>query len=229
MSILGKVAEYAVAGALDMSSKTIEKISNKIDQKSEQQKNKLFEKPSGMNVLVINQKRYTWVDTFYVFDENQEVKYSIKGEITSLKRHLYARNTIGEEVGSVKETLVALRSPLSVESNPVDFVIEIGGKKLGKVKSRSSLTKHKYEVCFNNWTIEGNIISWKYKILDGTKVIAEISPKVLFEGDTYVITFDNPDNELLILLLVLALDIAHAPSKREDLKRTVHRKSHGWL
>jgi len=233
MGLLGKIVEFAAAGTivklLDTPIKALEKASKKQEEKNAKRVNKLFDKEPGTGILIINQHQLTWTDKFDVYDENKEIKYTVKGKFTSVKRHLYIYDANGKKLGMVKEKLLALRSPLSLESKPVDFILEIEGQRLGEVKSISSFGKQKYVVCFNSWRVEGNVLGWKYKILDGSVEIADIRKKVLYYGDTYVVTFPNIQNELVILMLVIALDAANAPKKSEELKRTIHHKSGGWL
>ncbi|HVI39843.1 MAG TPA: LURP-one-related family protein [Anaerovoracaceae bacterium] len=228
MSLIGKVvksvAPYAIADALDIPIKALEKAYQRIEEKSEESTKKLFEKQPGTGILVINQHQFTWKDKLDVYDENREIKYTVKGELASIKHHLHIYDVKGKELGMVKEKLIALRSPISLESNPVDFIIEIGGKKIGIVKSRWAFRKQKYEVDFNGWRIEGNVFGWKYKIFNGNEEIANISQKLLYFGDTYVINFLDPKNEFVVMMLVIALDAANAPKKSEEMRRTSHHK-----
>ena len=189
----------------------------------------MFEKQPGTEVLVLNQQRFTWRDKFNVYDEYENVKYTARGEFSSIKHHLHIYDVQGNEIGSVKEKLISMRSPLSFETDPKDFVFEIGGKKLGRIKSKWSFGKQKYEIGFNDWHIEGSVFGWKYKILDEKNEVANISQKLLYFGDTYVISFTDKRFEFIILMLVLALDIANAPKKSEAFKETLHQKSHYWL
>ena len=223
MSLFDKTAKF-LATQTSVVVDALDKATNKVSNLSEQNKEKLFEKPQGKEVLVINQDNYSWKDRFDVYNENKEVKYTVKGRLASVTRELHVFNILGREVGSIKKKLVSIRQPFSFDSHPFDCIIEVGGKTLGKVRSRSSLLKQKYEVGFNGWQIEGNVLGWTYNVYNGNVEIAQISKKLLYFGDTYVITYSNPENELILLLLVLALDAAHAPSKSEDLKRSLHNK-----
>ena len=233
MSILGKVIEFvasdAIVDALDVPIKALNRASKKLDAKNKGSKKKLFEKQPGTEVLVLNQQRFTWRNKFDVYDEYESVKYSVKGEFSSIKHHLHIYDANSNEIGSVKEKLISLRSPLSLESDPKDFIFEIGGKKIGTMKSKWAFGKQKYEVDFNGWQIEGNVLGWKYKILEGKNEVANISQQLLYFGDTYIIGFSDKRNELIILMLVLALDVANAPKKSEEFKNTLHHKSHYWL
>ncbi len=233
MKILGKVVEFiasdAIVNALDIPIKALDKAINKLDAKSKESNKKLFEKQPGTEVLVLNQQHFNWREKFNVYDEYENVKYAVRGEFLSIKHHLHIYDVHGNEIGSVKEKLISMRSPFSSELDPKDFVFEIGGKKIGRMKSKGGFGKTKYEVGFNNWHIEGSVFGWKYKILDGKNEVANISQKLLFFGDTYVISFTEKRYELIILMLVLALDIANAPKKSDEFKETLRHKSHDWL
>jgi uncharacterized protein YxjI len=232
MSILGKVVEYvasdAIVDALDAPIKGLDKVSKKLKAKSENDKQRLFECAPGEKVLLINQKMYTWTDRFNIFDEYQNVKYSVKGDFTSIKHHLHIYDETGKEVAFVKEKLLSLRPSAVIEARPVDFVFEIAGKKAAKLRSTWSLTKSKY-LMDNGWIIEGNIIGWKYKITYEGKLVATISKKLLYWGDTYLITYPEGENELLILMIVLALDTLTAPTKSKVIEDNIHVKTHWWL
>ena len=166
---------------------------------------------------------------FNVYSDYEKVAYTVKGEFTSIKRHLHIFDVNGKEVATVKEKLFSMRPSAIVEANPVDIVFEINGKKIGKMNSKWSIGKRKFNLDFNDWNVEGNFVGWKYKILSGENTIADISMKLLYWGDTYVVSYDETQNPLLVLMIVLAIDVANAPKKTEDIKRTVHHKTHYWL
>ena len=233
MSILGKVVEFvasdAIVNALEVPKKALQKASEKSNQKHSEKTQLLFEKEPGKNVLLLNQKQFTWVDRFNVYSDYEKVAYTVKGEFTSIKHHLHIFDVNGKEVATVKEKLFSMRPSAIVEANPVDIVFEINGKKIGKMNSKWSIGKRKFNLDFNDWNIEGNFVGWKYKILSGEKTIADISMKLLYWGDTYVVSYDETQNPLLVLMIVLAIDVANAPKKTEDIKRTVHHKTRYWL
>lgn len=59
---------------------------------------------------------------------------------------------------------------------------------------------------YNGWSVEGNIMGWNYSVNKGFNLIASIKQKIISWGDTYVIDFINQEDELMILMLVLAID-----------------------
>lgn len=232
MGILGKaielIASDTIADALDIPINALDKASKKLKEKDEKNQRQMFECMPGEKALLINQKMFTWKDQFNVYDSFQNVKYSVKGEFTSIKHHLHIYDVTGKEIAFVKEKLMTLRPSAMLENHPTDFELEIGGKKVGKLRSKWSVGKRKYTLN-NGWIIEGNVIGWKYKIMSKDKIIATILLKPLYWGDTYLVTFPEYENELLILMIVLAIDISNAPKRTEELKDTIHEKTHGWL
>ena len=219
MSILGsivghiakEVATNAVANGLNSHLEKTSKVAT----------NKLFKESTSAGFLVVNEHGAKYRDTLDIYDANRNIKYTVKGELISMKRKLHVFDSAGNEIGLVKEKIISIRSPFSMEEKPIDCIIEAYGKVLGKVKSRWSFGKEKFDVDFNSWRIEGNFFGWEYKILDGSAEVASISRKSrrYFEetnyGDTYVIEFHNPNNEFTVLMLVLALYAAKARSKKE--------------
>lgn len=232
MGVLGKAIEFiasdAIANALDFPINALDKAGKKLKEKDENSQRQMFECAPGEKALLLNQKMFTWREQFNVYDSFQNVKYSIKGEFTSIKHHLHIYDVTGKEIAFVKEKLMTLRPSAMLENHPTDFELEIGGKKVGKLRSKWSVGKRKY-ILNNGWNIEGNVTGWKYKIMSKDKIIAVISCKPLYWGDTYLITFSEEENELLILMIVLAIDIGNAPKRAEELKATIHNRTHYWL
>ena len=95
------------------------------------------------------------------------------------------------------------------------------------MKSKTFL-KDKLELD-NGWVVKGNILGFKYSIFNKEeKEIANVSTKLLYFGDTYKVEYDENVDELLVLMIVLAMDIFHAPSKKDDFKETLDYKLWHW-
>lgn len=89
------------------------------------------------------------------------------------------------------------------------FEIEIAGKYYGRVVKRFTMFKPKYDVDYNGWRIEGNFMGWDYDVYDGSHTVMHISKELFRWGDTYVIDIMNPEEELMGLMLVIAIDAAN--------------------
>lgn len=55
--------------------------------------------------LLIKQRVFSWSDTYDIYDENENPKYFVKGEILSLGHRLHVYDAAGNEVGLIKEKI----------------------------------------------------------------------------------------------------------------------------
>lgn len=150
--------------------------------------------------LLIKQRVFSWSDTYDVYDENGNVKYFVKAEFLTLGHRLHIYDTMHNEVGVIRERLWTML--------PV-FDIEVRGVIQGRIEQKFSLFKPKYEVDFNGWRVEGDFLGWEYDVYSGCSSVLHITKEWLHWGDTYVIDIPNPADELMGLLLVIAIDAAN--------------------
>lgn len=150
--------------------------------------------------LLIKQRVFSWSDTYDIYDEFGEAKYFVKAEVFSIGHVIHVYNRFNEEVGCIRQKLLTFLPA---------FEIEIGGQYLGKIKKEFSLFRPKYQLEFNDWRIEGNTFGWDYEVVSGNKVIMTISKELFHWGDTYSINVLDDANELIGLLIVIAIDAAN--------------------
>lgn len=217
MSIIGKAVEFLTPDtSADVLDKPIDAL-DKATAKAEEKLKKLFECPPGEKILFINHLPYARRDRFNVdvYDSPKNIKYTIKDELISIKRHLHVFDSTGKEIGLVKEKLLTLRRPAIMQINPTDFDFIIHGKKVATLKSRCTFSKTKYTMN-NGWIIEGDFFGLKYSILSERRVVGRINMKPLW-GDTYLLTFSECENEVLMLMVVLTIDIYKSAARTEAL------------
>lgn len=150
--------------------------------------------------LLIKQRLFTWRDSYDVYDESGEARYTVRSELFSMghQLHVYDRNQ--KEAGVIHQKLLAFLPA---------FEIEVDGIRKGTIQKQFSLFKPRYEIDYNGWRVEGDVFGWDYDVYSGAGVVVHISKELLHWGDTYVIDFGNPADELDGLLLVLAIDAAN--------------------
>ena len=238
MNILGKVLDKVTLHAITSTPAihTLDKAAESLEESVRNRRAKLFEKESGTEILVFERRSSTesyklsesLVDRFNIYDENQELKYSVKGELLSKKRHLMVYDACGMNVGLLKEKLFTFRGLLSFETSPVDFSLEIYGKKLGDIKSIGGIVNRKFKIGFNDWNIKGNVFSGKYSVVNKKEEIA----RIIKRSGSYVLTFFEKHNELVLLMIVIALYSDSARDKsdiREHNRERKIRKVKFWL
>lgn len=150
--------------------------------------------------LLIKQRVFSWADSYDVYDEDGNVKYIVKGEFFSLGHKLHVYDRYENEAGVIKQRILNLLPT---------FEIEIDGIIKGQIQKKFTFFKPKYEIDFNGWRVEGDFWAWNYDVYDGCSTIIHINKELLHWGDTYTIDFSNPDDELMGLLLVIAIDAAN--------------------
>lgn len=150
--------------------------------------------------LLIKQRVFSWTDTYDVYDEDGYVKYFVKAEFFAFGHVLHVYDTADREVGVIRQKLLSLL--------PV-FEIEIGGRTMGRIEKRFTMFRPKYDIDFNGWRAEGDFLGWEYDVYSGCSTVAHITKELFHWGDTYVIDYPDPADEVMALLFVIAIDAAN--------------------
>ena len=151
--------------------------------------------------LYIKQRIFSWTDSYDVYDETGEARYTVKAEFFSFGHqiHVYDKRT-GREVGSIHEKLFTLLP---------QFEIVIDGRVQGRIRKEFTLLRPCYQVDYRDWDVEGDFMGWDYRVTAGFREIMTISKELFNWSDTYVLHYDDPANEMAGLLLVIAIDAAN--------------------
>ncbi|MGM9669423.1 MAG: LURP-one-related/scramblase family protein [Faecousia sp.] len=151
--------------------------------------------------LYIQQRVFSWTDTYDVYDESGNPKYFVRAELLTIGHqiHVYEKAT-GREVGSVHQQILTFLPK---------FEIVIGGQTLGMVRKQFSFLVPRYQVDYRGWDVEGDFLGWDYRVTDGNRTVMRIEKQWLSWGDTYTLSFANPADEIPGLLLVIAIDAAN--------------------
>ncbi|MBQ7433329.1 MAG: LURP-one-related family protein [Lachnospiraceae bacterium] len=150
--------------------------------------------------LLIKQRVFSWTDSYDIYDEAGNQKYFVKAAFFAFGHQLQVYDGAGREIGRVKQKLLTLLPA---------FDIEIGGRVYGRIQKKFTFLKPKYEIDFNGWRVEGDFLGWDYDVYFGNIPVAHISKELFHWGDTYVIDIANPNDELMGMMLVIAIDAAN--------------------
>ncbi len=150
--------------------------------------------------LLIKQRVFSWTDTYDIYDEFGNVRYFVKADFFSLGHRIRVFDVYDNEIAVIYERLFSLLPK---------FEIEIGGRIIGTIQKKFTLFRPKYELDYNGWRVEGDFLSWNYDVYEGCSSVIHISKEIWHWGDTYVIDIANPKDELMGILLVIAIDAAN--------------------
>ena len=150
--------------------------------------------------LMIKQRVFAWGDKFDIYDEFGNVKYFAKGELFSFGHKLHVYDMHDREIGAVHEKVLSF---------PKQFEIVMNGAVRGYITKQFTLFYQKYDVDFNGWHVDGDFLEWNFDVISNGRPIIQIHKEWLAWGDTYVIDIENPEDEIMGLMLVLAIDASN--------------------
>ena len=150
--------------------------------------------------LLIKQRVFSWTDSYDIYDEDCKAKYFVEAEFLSLGHQLHVYDKSGREIGVIHQKILTLLPA---------FEIEIGGAVRGTIQKQFTFLKPKYEIDYNGWRVEGDFPGWDYDVYSGCSRVVHISEELFHWGDTYVIDFSDPADELDSLMLAIAIDAAN--------------------
>lgn len=154
--------------------------------------------------LLIKQRVFSWTDTYDIYDEWGRPLYLVKAEFFTLGHQIYLYDQEGRPLASIHEKLFRLLS---------EFEIVIGGRSMGSIHQELSFFRPRYALDCNGWQVVGDFWNWNYEVVDPHgRYVLHISKELFQWGDTYVLDIPNPENELLCLMIAIAIDAANCSS-----------------
>ena len=147
--------------------------------------------------LLFKQRLFSSFDSYDIYDEAGNTVYVVKGQF-SWGHKLAIYDAYGNEVGMVVQKVLTFLPKFEIYKN---------GSYIGCLsKEFSFLTPH-YNIDYNGWHIDGSFMEWDYKITDAAGgMVASISKELFHMTDQYVIDVYDPQNALIALMFVLAID-----------------------
>lgn len=159
----------------------------------------LVSKSTANYMLFIKKKSISIKRGFTVVDEFNKKKYVVKADALTFGYpciRLY--DTDGNEIGKVE---------LAEKMGAGTYDMYLDGKKLGTL-SRTMAVKIKLEISFNDWRVDGNFMQNSFTVTDKRGNIVMKFNAAFSRRDTYVLEMNNRENEIIGLLLVMAVEIA---------------------
>ena len=153
--------------------------------------------------LYIKQQVFSWLDRFYIKDENENDKYYAKGELTLFLKRLNVYDMAGQRIARIEQEFSWLKPT---------FVISIGGREVCRIIKKIQFMRNDYYIEGPPWELEGDFWAHEYSVFEGGREVMALSKKWFTWGDSYELNITDPQNELLCLTIALAIDCAMAVS-----------------
>lgn len=150
-----------------------------------------------MMKLYIKQKVFSWGDKFTVYDENENVCFTVEGEVFTLGKKLHIYDSEGREQAFVSQKLLSFL--------PRFFIFRNGTEVL-EVKKELTFFHKEYTVSPLGWKVSGDFFAHEYEIENSEGRVASISKKWFTWGDTYEIDIMKNVESVIVLSVVLVID-----------------------
>lgn len=135
-------------------------------------------------------------DHFDIWDENENLVYSADREFFNFGKKLIVQDASGRQVAAVQHV------PFSL---PCTYALTIGGREYDLTRNFAFFSRS-YSLDELGWEIEGDFMSLDYEITQNGHRVAAISRAFLTLGDRYALEVFDPQDALIALCTVLAID-----------------------
>ena len=147
--------------------------------------------------LYMKQKIVAFKDRFYVKDERGRDRYYIEEELLSLTKKLHIYDMDDNRLAIVQKKMISFLPK---------YIVTIDGEEVAEIVKEITFFKPSYKVKGPDWSVDGDIWDYDYKIRKGRRTVAEISKAILSFRDSYKIEIEDGVNPVLVMAVVLAID-----------------------
>lgn len=149
--------------------------------------------------LLFKQKIFSWFDSYDIYNESGDTVYTVKGRL-AWGHCLEIYDAAGSHVGTVKEEVLTFLPR---------FAMYIADNYIGQIKKEFTFFKPVFTLDCNDWQVEGNWLEWDYEVRDARGMTIMLAKKEIWNwSDTYVLDIGRSEDQLLCLMIVLAIDAA---------------------
>lgn len=151
--------------------------------------------------LYMKQKVFSWVDRFTIKDENGQDRYSVEGKFFSWGKKLHVYDMSGNEAAFIQQKVWSLLPK---------FFVYVEGVQIAEIVKELTFLRPKYRIEGLDWEINGSFWEHDYEITKGGLPIVTIHKEWMTWGDCYELDITNPQDEIVSLAVVLAIDCVQA-------------------
>lgn len=154
--------------------------------------------------LYIKQKIFSWNDKFSVYNEVGEERYFVEGELFSWGKKLHVYDHARREAAFIRQELFTLLPK---------FIVSVNGQDIAEIVKEFTFFKPKYRIDGLGWEIDGDFWDHDYDIKKNGRTIVSLSKEWFTWGDCYELDIESPEDEIVALAVVLAIDCVLAAQK----------------
>jgi uncharacterized protein YxjI len=140
-----------------------------------------------------------------ITDGDGHVAFEVDGKVFSPRGRLVIKDPAGNTVAEVHRQLVALRPT---------YTVSVDGQRAARIHKRLvRLFRDRYRIDLagsGHLSVKGSLLEHEFTIKGSRGDLATVSKRWISIHDTYAVKIADGENDLLILGIALALDLAEA-------------------
>ena len=150
--------------------------------------------------LCFKQRFFSWFDSYDIYDVSTgATAFTVEGKL-AWGHCLHILDAQGRHIATVKERVLTFLPK---------FDLYVGERSIGTIRKEFTLFRPAFVLDFNGWRVQGSFLEWDYAVTDPAgRTVMAASKELLHWTDTYVLDIARPEDALLCLMIVLAIDAA---------------------
>lgn len=157
-----------------------------------------------MRRLFVDQLLWSLRERFTVDDEQGDAVYAVEGSLFQIPKQF----TISDNAG--RERARVWKKPLSWLPR---FFVEVDGVQVATIAKQFTLLRPRYTVDGPGLSVQGDFWDMSFELYLGGSAVGRVDKKWMTVRDKYVVEIERPEDELIVVGIVLAIDY---------VKRTEH-------
>lgn len=149
--------------------------------------------------FIVKQKILSFSDSFVIYDEDESPVYKVIGKLFAFGDQLTIYDMNDEEQIYIKQKIFKLMPQYHFFKQ---------GRKIAVIKQKFTFLKPKFNIesDLGSFKIEGNLLSYNFKILKDNAVIARVDKAFFAIRDMYAVDIAPGEDEGFLLALCIIID-----------------------
>ena len=178
-----------------------------IGRREERREDRQLGRPGGGGTRYqMRQKMVSIGDDFWIENEQGQKVFKVDGKALRVRQTLIFEDAHGKELCKIQEKMLRIKDSMEVEGPQ-------GGQMALVKKAMITPLRERWVVKIKggkDLDVQGNILDHEYSIGEGRDKIAEVSKKWFRLRDSYGVSIDPGQDDVLILAVVVCIDqMAH--------------------
>ena len=157
----------------------------------------------------LQEKLFSWGDSFSVKDEKGEDVLMVKGKVFSLGKNLSLQDKAGNDLGIIKQKLLSWRPTYQIYRQ---------GQLYATMRKPFAWFRTRFTVAVDGQAaieVRGNFWGHEYNFSRAGRDIAGVSKKWFSWRDTYGVDIEEEADHLLVLACVVVIDLVCHENRRQ--------------